>query len=474
MIIILLCSILNHPFNRNKNENFIDTICSDYYTSKNYPSLDLNGQSVINDLETVSYLPNNNSNLNNYFPGQQVDACVIPKELLGRYKLDENCLLKDQDNNLPNTYQLTPLSKNNILSGDGCMLRFSDFDNSGQPFYNPNDAVKFPDLLKIAYSNKDYDNRIAIQNAQKILNNQLNDRNNQQSILNNTKSGLNVSEKLNNQLIGSNTILSRNKDLTVRRLNDLNSNLSVSTDLSNKLVSGLFIEQNTQIYNVETNPPKISKTFIINGKGYKYDVLWKYNSKNAINRNTDPHILWSGGYPSYVNENINCSDKDLIFDSTNNYSYRNGDLINSIFSSNNQYYFLIEVYNKKGDNPICWLKFSVDTLRNNISNWFNNNNLIETNITGLLTQKNNCNIFSSTAGHDDWKRRFFINLAYQGCDKDPGFFGIPFSNICNWDNKYHGYIITTKSGPRYFGANDQANSSYYDIGSSMIIYSLKR
>lgn len=472
ILIVAVCSCISSSNNR---ETYQNNICADYYISSNYPDLDPNGLNVLDDLETVSYKDNdpNTINKNNLHPGQQVNACLIPNDLFSRYNLDSTCLLKDADNNDTNQYQLTPILNDGVLQQTGCMLRFSDFDNSGQPYYDPNDAVKFPDLLKIAYLNKDRDNRRAVTIAQNTLNNTLNNRNSQKSLLENTISNLKTSEYTNNQLNTQDSTVLNQYNTSKNTLKDLNTQISLKKDISDSMTSDLFVEQNSKIYNVETDPMKISKTFIINNAVNKYYVLWKYNSRNAINRNTDPHILWTGGYANYVNENINCDDPNLIFNPTNNYSYRNGDLINTIFSSKNQYYIIIEVYNKKGDNPICWIKFIVDTLHDNISNWFVGKNLVDTNITGLFTQKDNCNIFNGTAGHDAWKRRFFINLAYQGCNLDPGFFGIPFSNICDWDNRYHGYIITSKSGARYFGASDQTsinNIKNYDLGSSMIIY----
>lgn len=476
ILIIVVLIVCNH----NKHEKFSsqNEPCYSYYERQNYPQLDANSQNALDDMQVGSWKNlSDNINSKNLNPGQQIDGCVITTDLFPRYKLDSQCILQDVDQKNTNKFNLTPVSDSDLLNPSGCLVRFSDYDNSGQPYYDPNSANGLPELLKVAFSNKDSDNRTAIETINNTLVSTKQTRDAHRTELDTTIKELQDSQSLNNQLISNKDVANNRLNSSQSTLTDLTNKVSAHLGLQSIMSSGYNTEKSSKIYSLVNSPiTKFQKIFFENGLGVKYDVLWKYNTNDAINRNIDPHNFWTGSLSQYRNENAAITDPNLIWNSTNNISYRNDALITSIFSSQNTFFFVVEVYNHNGDHPICWMKFRFIPGQTTISNWFNRNFLINTNIDGLMAAKSTCQFFDTTNGDDRWARRFFINQYYCGCLCDYSWFCIPFGTTCDWDTRYHGHIITTKTGMIPFGSPDSGfinNVNNYYLGTTMIIYAMQ-
>jgi hypothetical protein len=376
---------------------------------------------------------------------------VFPKFTHLKYKID-NCTL--------NNIKLDDSDKKNILP-TGCLVDFTNKIND--------------DILSTAYDLSIDDHKRLVQKIKNEIN-----------TIKNNKNDVDKSIEDNN-----NAIADTYAQIEIVKLQDIaNENLVkvLQNNIANVKVNTGNIDSNRQIlrntlaFQYQNNELRLSalpdKTNIIQKKfnsGF-FTLLFKYVAKD-IKENIDPYKFWIGQILANHDTLVNV-DNPISFINNDKINYRNDAIIRKVFDTKASYEILIEVYNDFGDSPIGTLLFRKDA-KDDIESWFSKPKLVYTSITGLKEHK----IFGffSIKGHDEVKRRFFINAAYTGCTGDPGFMAIPFRNdVCpQWDNKYTAKIIVASDGVINFGGENVSGYKgkndndmvKYNIGTRMLIYS---
>lgn len=162
---------------------------------------------------------------------------------------------------------------------------------------------------------------------------------------------------------------------------------------------------------------------------YKYT----YGQTKQSNYNNDPFWLYNGYYGNDINIDTISNHAPEAFVRDNLLQYRNNTMLGVLMGGwgnvTRNSRVVMEVYNDTEAERMSAFEFKHILGANDWWNWWNSNNLLdsnnETSIDNLKNDAPNNNFWGGLWGDDYLRRRWFINKSYNGCQNDPGYLGIP-------------------------------------------------
>jgi len=181
--------------------------------------------------------------------------------------------------------------------------------------------------------------------------------------------------------------------------------------------------------------------------------------------------------------------KDNLKNSSVN--YRNNAAMNIVFGSQSSVRdILVEIWSVKpnAQGRIGWLLFrKPDTYPEDFASWFKPQNYVDGMYDKSIMNRN-WSIFSidgiwrdpnNPSAIFDWRRRFFMNVIYDGCEGDPSLMVIPSQGCCCWwDTTFYKKILLAKNSPVNLGGRitdefPMINSTNTLVGNVMMIWACK-
>lgn len=495
-IVLTVFIIITSVFVKRKSEHFalniINSKCSDYIEKSlgiKWDSYTPEQQSVIGDLlrATVS------SDTVDGTISDDIGGCVFPTKTLPQYSIgdpssDDACSFKDGNGNdiMPQGTTLTPVGQNTInssLEQDGCMLQFSNDLLPG--------SINFTDIIKKAYTNKEYPTAKQIEEAQKRID--LLNRETTNLISNNKaktdqwNAYLSENNSLQTNISSINTNIDNNNQQIATNSQQI---AQINQNIEDNRQNRVNLLQNAQVRLVKetkySNKPIIQKR-MSDGNWYTLIMKYTYGMSKQTNFNNDPWFLYNKAYGKNINIDTVTNSSPDAFINDNLLQYRNdwmlfvlAGLQNGTIPGSSR--VVIEVYNDTSMERLAAIEFML-TKNNDYNNWWNASNLqtsdgkSETTITSLISDAKNNNFWGGPWGDDNLQRRFFINRGYLGCPNDPGYIGIPYRGDMSWcwDTSYRGKILIAKESYFNFGGNGMSPNqiSRYHLGTKMLMWMRK-